>query len=61
MANKKILSGMIWTYILGIIIAMLCGNTIVERLLYFFGLSINVGVWSIVDMMKTNNNERKDD
>lgn len=52
---------MIWTYILGIIIAMLCGNTIVERLLYFFGLSINVGVWSIVDMMKTNNNERKDD
>lgn len=51
---------MIWTYILGTITAILCGNSTVERLLIFFGFSITVGIWDIIDILKINNNERED-
>lgn len=51
---------MIWTYILGTIIAILCGNSTVERLLIFFGFSILVGVWEIIEILKPKSNDPQD-
>lgn len=43
---------MIWTMILGVVIAQLCGGSTVERLLVFFGYTVVVGVWDIIEILK---------
>lgn len=43
---------MIWSVIIGAILALLCGTTTVEKLIIFFGYAILMAVMEVVETLK---------